>query len=145
MAMEGGHWLPTSISWDTLLLADFRKARKGLMVQDGVSIKQKEINWEPPAQSMLKLNTGACVNEKRNKYSIGGVLRDRQGRLLLVSGKQINPPISVVYGELLAILEGVKLVYEKHFIDVQVATDSLLAVQVVTATEKDLGYLGVCV
>lgn len=57
------------------------------------------------------------------------MIRDRQGRLLLAFGKQITQPLSVVPGELLAILEGVKLIYERNFWDMQIATDSLLSVQ----------------
>lgn len=58
--------------------------------------------------------------------------------------KQINHPLNVVHGELLAIREGINLLYEKDLRDVQVASDSLLAVQAVTTNQEDLGYIGYC-
>ncbi|XP_075515385.1 uncharacterized protein LOC142550029 [Primulina tabacum] len=67
-----------------------------------------------------------------------------KGRLLLAFGKQINQPLSVVHGELLAIREGILLIHDKGFTDVQVASDSLLAVQAVTTEQEDLGYIGLC-
>ncbi|XP_073049043.1 uncharacterized protein [Primulina eburnea] len=93
---------------------------------------------------LLKLNTDACVNKEADWYSIGGVLRDHQGRLLLAFGNRISQHISVVHGELLAVLEGVKLLYEKNFNNVLVETDFLLAVQAVAATQDDLNYVCLC-
>lgn len=58
-------------------------------------------------------------------------------------GKQINQPISVVHGGLLAIREGVELIHEKDFRDVEVVTYSLLAVQAVTNNYENLGYEGI--
>ncbi|XP_073138930.1 uncharacterized protein [Henckelia pumila] len=98
----------------------------------------------PPAQNMLKLNVDASLNENLNQFSVGGVLQDHQGRLLSAFGKKINQPFSVVHGELLAIMEGIKLVYEKNFRNIQVASDTLLTVQAVTADQEDLGYPGAC-
>ncbi|XP_073138224.1 uncharacterized protein [Henckelia pumila] len=111
----------------------------------GVSVKESgETMWKPPDFNCLKLNVDASFNTNLNMFSVGGVVRDNQGRLLLAFGKQINQPLSVVHGELLAIREGVKLIYEKSFIDIHVVTDSLLAVQAVMAEQKNLGYEGLC-
>ncbi|XP_073057086.1 uncharacterized protein [Primulina eburnea] len=98
--------------------------------------------WKPPEANYLKLNVDACYNEHLNHYSVGGALRDNQGRLLLAFGKQISKPNSVLMGELEAIHEGIKLLYDKHFHDVQVTTDSLLAVQAVTTSQDDISYVG---
>ncbi|XP_073132998.1 uncharacterized protein [Henckelia pumila] len=101
-----------------------------------------ELRWMPPSSCLLKLNVDAAVNEDMHLYSISGVVRDNQGRLLLAFGKQLNQPISLVHGELLAIGEGIKLLYDRGFSDIQVATDSLLAVQAVTSGQEDIGYIG---
>lgn len=58
-------------------------------------------------------------------------------------GKQITQPLSVVHGELLVVLEGVKLLYENNFLNVLVETNSLYAMQAVTTDEDNLGYVGV--
>ncbi|XP_073014526.1 uncharacterized protein [Primulina eburnea] len=134
----------TTVSWSSAVLPDFRKAR----VKEKIIIAAPRVNlekiWTPPSPCSLKLNVDAAVNFEKNQFSIGGVVRDSQGRLLLAFGKQINKPLLVVHGELLAIREGIILLYDKGFIDIQVASDSLLAVKAVTINQDDLGYTGVC-
>ncbi|XP_073304541.1 uncharacterized protein [Primulina huaijiensis] len=85
----------------------------------------QEKTWKPPRSSTLKLNVDAIVDEDQNLYSVGGVVRDTQGQLLLAFGKQINQPISVAH-------------------DVQVASDSLLTVQAVITKQEYLSYIGFC-
>lgn len=65
------------------------------------------------------------------------VLRDSQGRLLLAFDKHINQPISVVHDERLTIREGVNILCENNFSDVQVATNSLLTMQTVSVMQKN--------
>ncbi|XP_073059735.1 uncharacterized protein [Primulina eburnea] len=101
------------ITWSAAMIEDFRKARLKEGITCPVERRNKEGSWEPPRPSALKLNVDASVNEERHMYSVGGVVRDSQGRLLLAFGKQINQPITVVHRELLAIREGIKLLYEK--------------------------------
>ncbi|XP_073017958.1 uncharacterized protein [Primulina eburnea] len=120
-------------------------ARAKEKIEEASLRQNSEKVWKPPASCALKLNVDVAVNEVRHQFGIGGVIRDNQGRLLLAFGKQINQPISVVYGELLAIREGIILLYDRGFSDVQVATDSQLAVQAVTTNQEDLGYIGFCV
>ncbi|XP_073133400.1 uncharacterized protein [Henckelia pumila] len=135
--------MPEHITWSVALLTDFRRTRtrsEGPMVGN----RHQEVHWIPPTPGRFKLNVDASVNEATNRYSMGGVLRDHQGRLLLAFGKHITQSLSVVHGELLAILEGVKLVYESNYRSIQATSDSLLAVQAVTADEENLGYTGLC-
>ncbi|XP_073024373.1 uncharacterized protein [Primulina eburnea] len=133
-----------NVSWSCAILSDFKRARIKEKIEDSSKKSNPERIWNPPRLSTLKLNVDAAVDEVRHHFSIDGVLRDKQGRLLLVFGKQINQPISVVHGELLAIREGIILLHDKGFTDVQVATNSSLAVQAVTTTRDDIGYTGLC-
>ncbi|XP_075504617.1 uncharacterized protein LOC142542055 [Primulina tabacum] len=136
--------LAVDVSWSTTLLSDFHKARNKEKIADIPLKGNQEKIWSPPRHCSFKLTVDAVVNVESHKFSIGGVVRDNQGRLLLAFGKQINQPLSVVHGELLAIREGILLLYDKGFTDVQVASDSLLAVQAVTTEQDDLGYIGLC-
>ncbi|XP_073057072.1 uncharacterized protein [Primulina eburnea] len=136
--------LPEQITWSSAFLISFQEASTLERITAGKVERRFETRWKPPEANCLKLNVDASFNTNLNKFSVGGVVRDNQGRLLLVFGKHINQPLSMVHGELLAIREGVNLLYEKNFRDVQVATDSLLAVQAVTANQENLGYEGLC-
>ncbi|XP_075515867.1 uncharacterized protein LOC142550678 [Primulina tabacum] len=114
LSMEIGatQWL--TIFFGVTMLCDFRRARKKekIAIQDELVNPKKK--WMPPGSCNLKMNVDASVNKDKNHYSVGGVVRDSQGRLLLAFEKQINQPISVVHGEILAIWEGSKLLYEKY-------------------------------
>ncbi|XP_073286144.1 uncharacterized protein, partial [Primulina huaijiensis] len=136
--------MAVDVSWSLTFLTDFQKAKA--LHQQTVSAHSvmDDRRWMAPDAGTFKLNVDACVNDNSSQYSIAGVLRDCQGRLLLAFGKQIAQPLSVAHGELLAIREGVKLVYEKNFRDVLVVSDSVLAVQAVNAIQDDLGYVGAC-
>lgn len=96
------------IGWCATFLHDFRKARISKLLPMVLERGRPEMNWKPPSSSSLKFNIDAKVNKDMHLYSIGGVVRDKQGGLLLAFGKQINQPISVVHGELLAIREGIR-------------------------------------
>ncbi|XP_075491149.1 uncharacterized protein LOC142529488 [Primulina tabacum] len=133
-----------NICWSSTMLCEFRKTRKLVKISNQSVVANSERKWTPPGRCTLKLNVDAAFNEDKQQYSAGGVIRDSQSRLLLAFGKQINQPLSVLHGELLAIREGIKLLYEKDFQDVQVESYSLLAVQAVTAHQEDLSYIDSC-
>lgn len=79
---------------------------------------------------------------RTHSYCVGGVLRNHDGNMLLAFGHNICKPLSVVHGELIAIREGLKIVSEKIFQNINVMTNSLLVVQEVTDSSEDLGYTG---
>ncbi|XP_073031163.1 uncharacterized protein [Primulina eburnea] len=136
--------LAENVSWSSVILPNFQKARAKEKIVEATPRNKSEKVWKPPVSCTLKLNVDAAMNEDRHQFGIGGAVRDNQGRLLLAFGKQINQPISVVHGELLAIRESIILLYDRGFSDVQVATDSQLAVLAVTTNQDDLGYNGIC-
>ncbi|XP_073041813.1 uncharacterized protein [Primulina eburnea] len=133
-----------NVSWSLTFLTDFQKAKALDQPVVPAHSVLDDRRWMAPDAGTFKLNVEACVNNNSSQYSIAGVLRDCQGRLLIAFGKQISQPLSVSRGELLAIREEIKLVYEKNFLDVLVVSDSVLAVQAVNTVQDDLGYVGTC-
>ncbi|XP_073309959.1 uncharacterized protein [Primulina huaijiensis] len=129
-----------NITWSRAFLSEFQDAR----LADKTTPKKQPSakTWQKPVNNALKLNVDACVNENLNRYSVGGVLRDNQGRLLMAFAKQIPKPTSVLMGELEVMKEGIKILYEKQLYDVQVTTYSLLTVQAITNFKEDIGYAG---
>ncbi|XP_073049440.1 uncharacterized protein [Primulina eburnea] len=136
--------IPAANVCDSLFWRYDTKARAKEKIREATPRNKSEKVWKPPVSCTLKLNVDAAVNEDRHQFGIGGAVRYNQGRLMLAFGKQINQPISVVHGELLEIRENIILLYDRCFSDVQVATDSQLAVLAVTTNEDDLGYNGIC-
>ncbi|XP_075521069.1 uncharacterized protein LOC142554268 [Primulina tabacum] len=105
--LHGDKWKPAieNIPWSSCsaMLSEFQKARIMETIACPSERGSQEKTWKPPRSSTLKFNVDVAVDEDRNQYSVDGVVRDIQGRLLLAFGKQINQPIFVAHVEFLAI------------------------------------------
>ncbi|XP_073133915.1 uncharacterized protein [Henckelia pumila] len=101
-------------------------------------------HWLVPPIGQLRLDTDESFDASRNCCGIGCVVRNHLGQPLVAFGKTVPIPESVVLGELMAIREGLKLIRDKDFHQVIIFSDSLLAVQAVTAPQSDLCYTGSC-
>ncbi|XP_075504352.1 uncharacterized protein LOC142541772 [Primulina tabacum] len=100
--------------------------------------------WTPPPSQHLRLDVDAAVNDHLNIYGIAGVIRNQDGNMVLAFGNRIEPPISVVHAEMLAIQEGIKHVYQRGLVCTHVYSDSQMAVQAIMDPSSDLGYIGSC-
>ncbi|XP_075478778.1 uncharacterized protein LOC142519627 [Primulina tabacum] len=100
--------------------------------------------WTPTPSQHLRLDVDAAVNDHLNIYGIAGVIRNQDGNMMLAFGNRIEPPISVVHAEMLAIQEGIKHVYQRGLVCTHVYSDSQMAVQAVMDPSSDLGYIGSC-
>jgi len=57
---------------------------------DGVQRKTKEMpNWEPPRQGWVKINVDAAFSAQSGETSIGLIIRDHAGQVLLIAWKVI--------------------------------------------------------
>lgn len=129
--------------WSFALLRDFQEARKTLHISQDSSSRVTQPRWIPPPVNQLRLEVDAAYNENSNCYAIGRVIRDHDGNIQIAFGRKISKPQSVIYSELLAIREGIHVVRERDLVIHEIVSDSLLAVQAVTAHEEDLSYTGV--
>jgi len=58
---------------------------------DGVQTKTKEMpNWEPPMQGWVKINVDAAFSAQSGEASIGLIIRDHAGQVLLTAWKVIQ-------------------------------------------------------
>ncbi|GAU30840.1 hypothetical protein TSUD_267600 [Trifolium subterraneum] len=97
------------------------------------------INWKPPKENFVKLNTdGACKEGRRAGY--GGVIRGNQGEWLGGFFKGVGYCNAFV-AELWGVLEGLSLVRRLGFDRVELSVDSKAVVQVIS-TEKTQGAEG---
>lgn len=80
---DKGYWMKCNTS------LGFSQSKKIRNVTYTLEMGRPEMKWKPPSSGTLKLNIDAKANEDLNLYSIRGIVRDKQGRLLLAFGKQI--------------------------------------------------------
>lgn len=98
--------------------------------------------WRAPPTKKLQLNVDATYNLISNSFSIAGVIRDHEGQHVMAFGTKIDKPPSVVYGEFVAINEGIKSSGTNNITIHHISSDSLLAIQAVMRLEEDLSYVG---
>ncbi|XP_073153466.1 uncharacterized protein [Henckelia pumila] len=131
-----------SVDWCVPLLQEFHNARRAVQITPPSSSLSALTHWYAPPPYCLRLDIDATVNYKSNSFAIGGVIRDHQGQLIFAFGRRIEKPPSVVFVELEAIKDGLRLAHIRGFPIYQVSSDSLLAVQAVTSLETDISYNG---
>ncbi|XP_041024508.1 uncharacterized protein LOC121265073 [Juglans microcarpa x Juglans regia] len=98
--------------------------------------------WHPPSAAVLKLNTDGAVFADLASSGIRVILRDYQGKvLLLASGREnfVQDPIEI---ELLAILRGLQLCIPMDIPELIVESDSLLSVQAIQSMEDPMSMQG---
>ncbi|XP_073032978.1 uncharacterized protein [Primulina eburnea] len=124
------------------LLNDFQLARDALSTLP-VNVKcLSPAMWMPPPEYKIRLDVDAAYTEESNSCSIGGVVRNHEGQPIVVFGRKIDMPQSVICAELLAILGGIKQA-QMHNLEIHhIASDSLFSVQAVTTPEENLSYSG---
>ncbi|XP_073025263.1 uncharacterized protein [Primulina eburnea] len=129
--------------WSIHLLNDYKEARTALSIEPTLSSYINKRSWKKPDINQLRLETDATYNENSNSFSVGGVIRDHEGKIVLAFGHQIKKTTSVVYAELEAMREGLRKAKEFSLQIQEVTSGSLLALQTVTSPVEDLSYTGV--
>ncbi|XP_073119950.1 uncharacterized protein [Henckelia pumila] len=130
------------VNWSETYLREFQNANAALKISHEHRNTDYSSNYSNFMSTDLRLEVDAAVNEDKDRCGIGGVVRNEEGNIVLAFGRQTKKPQSVLYEELLAIKEGLKLSSERN-VDVKiVCSDSLLAVQAVINPEEDFSYNG---
>lgn len=87
-------------------LCDFNHARKATLKMQVFGKYVSPRSWQVPPPDQLRLDVDAAFNETTNSFAVGGIVRHHEGQPVMVFGKRIRKPTSVVYVELMAIDEG---------------------------------------
>ncbi|KAL5706481.1 hypothetical protein ACHQM5_024641 [Ranunculus cassubicifolius] len=98
-------------------------------------IKKQPIQcvWTKPEEGVVKLNTDGSLSSTFQGY--GGLIRDSRGDVKMVY-RGSSSMRSILYQEMAGIEQGLKVCAEMQFPKVEVASDSLRAVNVILGKEK---------
>lgn len=96
------------------------------------------VKWKKPDFGVVKLNVDAAIKLRNVSFSMGLVLRDHSGTLIL--GKTICRSMvhSVFEAEALAILEGLQWLVTLSFDKVVIESDSYLSVKALRSSQENL-------
>ncbi|MQM06758.1 hypothetical protein Taro_039590 [Colocasia esculenta] len=90
------------------------------------------VRWLTPPQGRLKLNVDGAFNVTTNEAGGGGILRDHKGNMYCAFANCYKDLKSSLIAEALALRDGLLMCCNKGINDVQVETDSLNLLHIVT-------------
>ena len=91
------------------------------------------VGWKPPSTGIFKLNTDGASKGNPGKSGAGGLIRNHEGRWVAGFCHNIGTTNSLE-AELSAIRDGLELVNRLRLTNVDVETDSKLAVQLIAGS-----------
>ena len=100
-----------------------------------------EKKWTTPPPGVFKINVDGAMSENERNSNVGVVIRDATGTVSTTCCKYLQGQYLVVEVEALAIECGLLLAKEQKLPQIIVEFGALIAVQSITATEKN-GSLG---
>ncbi len=96
-------------------------------------LKRQKTKWEPPTSTQLKLNFDGAA--KGGIGAAGGVLRDRNGDVLLVYSENVGGGSNNLV-EAMALLWGLQLIREMQIKEITMGGDSKLIIDLVKGVSK---------
>ena len=81
------------------------------------------VSWMKPPPGVVKLSVDGCSRGNPGMTTTGGVLRDHQGVVLAAFGSFLGHQ-SILFAELMALLEGLDLAAQLGFSNLEVESDS---------------------
>lgn len=122
------------MEWSAKYFQEWKVAK----VSNTLSVGRKSLStqtsshrWKAPGMGSFKLNTDAAIKLGDDTFSIGLVLRDHQGEFVGGKVKCTMKVSSVLEAEVLAIKDGLQCLLSLPYANVEVETDSLMAVQAI--------------
>lgn len=121
-----------TMDWSVKYFADWKLAkasRTQVTIASTVRCQPLVHRWKPLELGSFKLNTDAAIKVGDDTFSIGLVIRDHQGEFIF--GKVMNMAManSVFEAEVAPISEGLHWLSSLPYHNVEIESDSLLAVQ----------------
>ena len=119
--------------WDfaSSLLLNYKEASKYFQLGPAFC----EVSWKKPPMGVYKINVDGATSERGRKSSIGVIIRDFKGEAATGLCRLLNGNFSVLEMEMLAVEAGVLLAKELGLQQIIIESDSLLAVQSISANE----------
>ncbi|XP_073059549.1 uncharacterized protein [Primulina eburnea] len=134
--------MPVKVDWVYAFLDSVRYSRLKYAVSGCTSQTSADHLWKPPSPNFFRLDVDAGFDTKRNKFSVGAIIRDSRGVTRGAHALIICNPGSVLAAEILAIRSGIDLCLQVGMSSVCIYSDSMEAVRVVHNPDLDTGPCG---
>ncbi|XP_073313571.1 uncharacterized protein [Primulina huaijiensis] len=131
------------VDWVCTFLDSVRYSRLKCAIPVCTSQISSDHLWKPPSTNLFRLDVDAGFDTRRNRFSVGAIIRDSQGVTRGAHALIICNPGSVLAAEILAIRCGMDLCLQVGVASVCIYSDSKEAVRVVLNPDMDAGSVGV--
>lgn len=78
------------VDWCTSLLQNYKNVMQLATIRDDRRLITSHSRWTRPETNCFIMNVDAAVNWESNNFSVGGVVRDHEGRMVLAFGRKIS-------------------------------------------------------
>lgn len=130
-----------AMSWSSKQISEWIKAQSN-KYQKIIYLQRSKVHHTirlvAPDTGTLKLDVDALVYEEAHSFSIGIVARNHQGLFVRSRTQRFAGQISILEAELVGILEALKWSAEFQEQKISIQSDSLLSVQVINDSIKNL-------
>ena len=106
------------------MLSDYKKATKFCIL----GLSACEVSWKKPQAGVFKINTDGATADNGRRLSIGVIIRDSRGEVVVALCRVLLDCFSVDETEVLAVEAGILLARELDLHQVIVESDSLSVV-----------------
>lgn len=93
---------------------------------------RKNVRWSPPPESWVKINTDGSYVKSANVGAAGGLIRDHEGNWLCGFTAHLHDVSSSLEAELKGVKIGLVSALSSGFLDVELESDCLAAVEYIT-------------
>ena len=116
---------------------------KGALVVHQIRQRPTDVRWSAPPPGYYKINVDGAIDESRRMSSVGVIIRDCEGRVVVARSKVLNAMYEAETIEAFAVEEGILLAYERGLNQVVIESDSLSVVQAINTNSimEELGSI----
>ncbi|KAK4845250.1 hypothetical protein QYF36_002843 [Acer negundo] len=100
------------------------------------------LKWRPPLVGFWKINTDAASYYKDRLIGLGVICRDRSGMVKLAASQKMIAMVPPFVAEALAIKYGIQLACETCLVPLQIESDSLQAMELVSKSNHSDADVG---
>ncbi|CAL9001349.1 unnamed protein product, partial [Prunus brigantina] len=110
--------------------------RYSVAIHRSLSSPVRDVKWRPPTGICFKLNVDGAVDMEFGARGVGAIVRDSHGNLVGALAMRAPSRISVLATELYALKVGLSFAVDASMVPLEIESDSLQAVAMVTSGEE---------
>ncbi|XP_060965224.1 uncharacterized protein LOC115719983 [Cannabis sativa] len=110
-----------------------------------VNVSNGREHWTKPIFTKFKINVDGALFKAENRFGFGFIVRDKDGKLVEAVSSSKTGVVSPEIVEVVGMKEALSWIKTKHLTEVEIETDSLVAVQAINGSVQMPSQFGLLV